>query len=128
RLDIEGWDTAAKILILAKYLMGADAAINDVSRIGIGPETGSLITAARERGRVVRLIGRARIWQGRVRVSVAPKIIDSQSVFYSVRGTSKAAVFRTESRGELIGTGLSGRDQIAQVILDDIIRLRSGQQ
>ncbi len=127
RLDIEGWDTAAKILILAKDLMGADARINNISRIGIGPETESLITAARARGCVVRLIGRARIWQGRVRVSVAPKLIDPASIFYTVRGTSKAAVFRTESKGEMVGVGLSGRDQIARVVLDDIIRLCSGQ-
>ncbi len=125
RLDIEGWDTAAKILILAKDLMRASACITDVSRIGIGAETESLIEAARARGCIVRLIGRARVWQGRVRVSVAPKLIDPASIFYSVRGTSKAAVFRTESRGELVGVGLSGRDQIAGVILDDIIRLRA---
>jgi homoserine dehydrogenase len=122
RLDIEGWDTAVKILILAKQLMGAECSLAEVSRIGIGKETESLITAARARGRIIRLIGRARLWQGRVRVSVAPKMIDSASPFYSARGTSKAAVFRTEKR-ELTGVGLSGRDQISEVILDDINRL-----
>ncbi|MEW6211480.1 MAG: hypothetical protein AB1631_24150 [Acidobacteriota bacterium] len=122
RLDIGGWDTAVKILILAKQLMGARCSLAEVSRIGIGKETESLIESARARGCVIRLIGRARIWQGRVRVSVAPKMIDPASLFYSVRGTSKAAVFRTE-KGELTGVGLSGRDQIAEVILEDITRL-----
>jgi len=37
-------------------------------RHGIGLQTESLIGIARESGRVVRLVGRARIWQGRVRV------------------------------------------------------------
>ncbi|HEX8186153.1 MAG TPA: hypothetical protein VF747_15425 [Blastocatellia bacterium] len=123
KLDLEGWDTACKILILAKTLMGADARINEVSRIGIGPETDSLIQAGRDSNRVVRLVGRARIWQGRARVSVAPKLITEGSPFYSVEGTSKLALFRTEGDGEVLSYARSGRDAISQTILDDLIRM-----
>ena len=119
-LDVDGWDTACKILILAKSLIGADVRLPEVSRIGIGPETESLIHEARSSGRVVRLIGRARIWQGRVRVSVAPKLVPSDSPFYDVGGTSKAALFRTEGKGEVLSVAMSGRDAIAQTIKDDI--------
>ena len=122
-LDVEGWDTAVKILILAKTLMGADAKLSDVSRIGINAETGALIANGRATGRTVRLVGRARIWQGRVRVSVAPKLITPESVFYSVEGTSKLAVFRTEGRGEVTAYARSGRDAISQTILDDIVKV-----
>ena len=124
-LDVQGWDTASKILILAKSLMGADAGLADVSRIGIGPETESLIRIARESGRVVRLVGRARIWQGRVRVSVAPKLVEPDSPFYSVSGTSKAAVFRTERQGVVLARARSGPDAISQIIVDDIARIGS---
>ncbi|HVF88535.1 MAG TPA: hypothetical protein VNH22_00620 [Blastocatellia bacterium] len=123
RLDVEGWDTACKIMILAKRLMKAGGTLNDVSRIGIGPETESLIATGRETGRIVRLVGRARIYQGRVRLSVTPKLLNPESPFYAVRGTSKAATFRTASGGEAISHGLSGRDAIAEVILGDILRL-----
>ncbi|MGA9768954.1 MAG: hypothetical protein WBV94_07935 [Blastocatellia bacterium] len=122
-LDVEGWDTAVKILILAKTLMGADAKLSDVSRIGIGAQTGELIKSARARGCIVRLVGRARHWQGRVRVSVAPKLIAPESVFYSVEGTSKLAVFRTEANGEVTAFARSGRDAISQTIMDDIIKV-----
>lgn len=122
-LDIEGWDTASKILILAKSLMHAGSRLDQVYRIGIGPQTESLIRIARESGRVVRLVGRARIWQGRVRVSVAPKLIEPDSPFYAVSGTSKAAIFRTEERGPVLALARSGRDAISQTILDDIIRI-----
>jgi len=124
-LDIEGWDTAAKILILAKDLMGAKTRIDEVSRIGIGAEIKSLIQTARERKGRVRLVGRARIWQGRVRVSVAPKIVTEDSPFYSVSGTSKAALFRTEEKGETLAFAKSGRDAISQIILDDIQKIAS---
>ena len=122
-LDIEGWDTASKILILAKSLMQARSRLDEVSRIGIGPQTESLILVARESGRVVRLLGRARIWQGKVRVSVAPKLIEPDSPFYSVSGTSKAAIFRTDEHAQLLSLSRSGRDAISQTILEDIIRI-----
>lgn len=123
KLDVEGWDTAAKILILAKTLMGASASLAEVSRIGIGPQTDSLLQVGRESNRVVRLVGRARIWQGRVRVSVAPKLISRDSPFFDVEGTSKLALFRTEGKGESLSFARSGRDAISQTILDDLGRL-----
>lgn len=124
-LDLEGWDTASKILILANSLMGANAHLAEVSRTGIGLQTESLIRIARESGRVVRLVGRARMWQGRVRVSVTPKLVRPDSPFYSVSGTSKAAVFRTERQGEVLALGRSGRDAISQTIVDDIAGIAS---
>lgn len=122
-LDIEGWDTASKILILARALMQAGSRLEQVSRIGIGAQTESLIRIARESGRVVRLVGRARMWQRRVRVSVAPKLIEPDSPFYAISGTSKAAIFRTEERGPVLALARSGRDAISQTILEDIIRI-----
>ena len=123
-LDVQGWDTACKILILARALMGATASLEEVARKGIGPEIESLIQAGKTTGRVARLVGRARIWQGRVRVSVAPKLVDAGSPFYSVAGTSKAAVFRTAEQ-DIVTHGKSGRDSIAQTIVDDLLRVVS---
>ena len=128
RLDVEGWDTACKIMILAKRLMKAGGdlsgvSLNDMSRVGIGTDTESLIATGRETGRVVRLVGRARIHQGRVRLSVAPKLLAPESPFYGVRGTSKAATFRAAGGGEVLSHGLSGRDAIARVILEDILSI-----
>src|SRR5262249_10910275 len=58
-LDVEGWDTACKILILAKALMGAVGSLEEVARKGIGPATSSLIEQGKMMGRMVRLVGRA---------------------------------------------------------------------
>jgi homoserine dehydrogenase len=126
--DINGWDTACKILILARALMGAPTHLSEVSRLGIGLETERLIQEARRTGRVVRLVGRARIWQGRIRVSVAPKLIPSDSAFFDVSGTSKAAIFRSEPGGTTMSVGRSGRDAIARAIVDDLIRISSEQR
>jgi homoserine dehydrogenase len=122
-LDVDGWDTAVKTLILAKALMHADARLDQVTRIGIGPETDELIRAGRESHRMVRLVGRARLYQGRVRVSVVPKLVAEDSPFYTVGGTSKLAVFRTAGKREVIARARSGRDAIAQTIVDDIVKV-----
>lgn len=119
-LDTGGWDTAVKTLILAKASMAAETRLDEVSRIGLGPETEELIRTARGSGRIVRLVGRARIWQGRVRVSVAPKLVEPGSPFFELPGTAKAAWFRTAAGQELLADGLSGRDSISRVIVEDI--------
>jgi homoserine dehydrogenase len=119
-LDIEAWDTACKILILANEWMHARATLGDVLRVGIGPETEELVRAARDSRRAVRLVGRARLWQDRVRLSVAPKIVGPESILYSISGTSKGAVFRTKQKGEIFTGSRSGRDAIASLILEDI--------
>ena len=121
-LDLDGWDTACKILILASAHMGAGSTLGEVSRIGIGPQTEGLIETARKTGRKVRLLGRARIWQGRVRLSVAPKILSSDSPFFSIAGTSKAAVFTTEEKGDIFVSAQSGRDSICRTIMEDLLR------
>jgi homoserine dehydrogenase len=122
-LDLDGWDTVVKTLILAKALMGATTKLDEVSRIGISAETDELIRIGKTTNRVVRLVGRARIHQGRVRVSVAPKLLGEDSPFYSVSGTSKLAVFRTASKREIVSPSLSGRDAISQTIVDDIVKV-----
>ncbi len=119
-LDIEGWDTACKLLILANEWMHAGASLQDVARIGIGGETEQLIAEARTSGRFVRLIGRAHLQEGRPRLVVGPMILGRQSLLHSIAGTSKGAIFATRERGEVFAAGVSGRDAIAQVILDDI--------
>lgn len=131
-LDVEGWDTACKIFILAKTLMrsqsAAEVTVEDVVRAGIGPEVERLVRIARDTSRVVRLVGRARIWQGRLRLSVCPKLIGPESPFYSVTGTSKAAVFRTRERGEVLSEAHSGRATIADVILRDALKASDSPQ
>jgi homoserine dehydrogenase len=119
-LDIEGWDSAAKILILAKSLMQGRAELSDVSRTGINADIETLIRTARKRGKVVRLVCRARESEDHVRLTVAPELVGSESRLFSVRGTSKLAIFKTSS-GEVPSASRSGRDAIAKTIMDDVI-------
>jgi homoserine dehydrogenase len=125
-LDTDAWDTACKILILGNRWMAAGAALQDVARMGIGTKTESLIRAARAGGRAVRLIGRARVRRGKVQLSVAPELIGPGSPFFTISGTSKGAVFTTEDGVEFFSAGRSGRQEIAQTILEDVQAIAHG--
>jgi len=119
-LDLQGWDTACKLLILANEWMHAGLTIEDVVRVGIGPDTEPMISSALRAGRMVRLIGHARIAEDRVHLAVAPKAVSRDSAFYALAGTSKGALFRTREKGELFVKARSGLDAIAETILDDV--------
>ncbi len=120
RQDLEGWDSAAKILILSQALMNARVDLAAVARTGIGPTTQTMVKKARSTGRAVRLIARARLLSGRVQLSVAPEILSPDSPFYPISGTSKAAIFRTAENGQLFVSSTSGLDAISEIIMDDI--------
>ncbi len=120
QLDLEGWDAAAKILILAKMLMNAQGGLSDVSRTGIGPATLNQVREARAKGRVVRLLARARMSMGRVMLSVRPEILGADSPFFSVSGATKAAVFRTAEGEVFFVPASSGWISISQIIMEDI--------
>ncbi len=120
-LDIDGWDTACKILILANSWMGGNSRIEEVARSGIGREIEPLIDRARTTGRIVRLLGEARLSQGLLKLSVAPQALPPDSPFHPVAGTAKAAIFHTAEMGEVFVPGTSGLSSIAQTILDDVL-------
>jgi len=120
-LDVDGWDTAFKILLLAKQCMHTSATLSDVRLRGLGPAVEPLVAEARATGSAVRLIGAARLGQGGVRLSVSPEIVGPASPFLSVSGMAKAALFRTRKHGTFFSNAVSGLDAIARVVLADIV-------
>jgi homoserine dehydrogenase len=122
-LDLEGWDTAFKLLILSRDLLGGPRTMGEIRRTGISPGIESLIRSASRTGKVVRLVGRAERSEGRVRASVAPCPVGPRSPLFDLPGASKRAVFTTSSGRKLVGVGRSGRREIAQVILADVLEV-----
>jgi len=57
--DLDGWDAAAKLVILANAVAGFPATLDDVQRDGITGVDVAALTAARERGERYRLLARA---------------------------------------------------------------------
>jgi homoserine dehydrogenase len=122
-LDLLGWDTACKILILAAAYMQAEGNLGDISPIALTPQIGELIREAQASGEVVKFIGRGYARGGQCRITVGPEIVAQGSPLHGVTGTSKGAIFSTVELGDLFATARSGRDAISEVILKDILAL-----
>jgi homoserine dehydrogenase len=123
-LDVDGWDTAAKALILANVLMSADISLGEVHRQGIGEVTLNDIEGAHSRGAVIKLIGRASRNGQSVKVQVATEEVPLAQPLARVDGTNKGVTFETDLMGPLtVSGGNSGPAPAAAAVLRDIINL-----
>ncbi len=101
KLDLEGWDAAAKITALANVLMDARMTPRDVDRMGINDIASEIMNEAAKQGNRVRLVASASRNGDRVELRVRPESVSSDSPFWSVNGTSSAITIRTDLMGEL---------------------------
>jgi homoserine dehydrogenase len=124
RLDIEGYDTAFKLLISANSIMDADAKISDVKVSGIEHVTQDAIEQTRSRGCMLKLIGRARRTDDHVDMSVGLEEIHPEHPFYSVNGIWKAVKFETDLLGGIVLLGGKSDPELAAgAMLRDIVNL-----
>jgi homoserine dehydrogenase len=104
-LDVEGFDTANKLLLLSNILLGTGYGPNDVSRHGMAHITPQMVMDARRAGKCLKLIGRAGLSHGRVRLSVAPEELALDHPLASVHGAEKAVTYETDTKGRVTVMG-----------------------
>lgn len=102
RKDIEGWDTAAKLLILANFGLDADLSLEDIAVEGIERVTQQTIGEWRNQGKVPKLIGRVALEDGKYRGSVRVESVSTDDAFALVTGKTKALRVHTDVMGEII--------------------------
>jgi homoserine dehydrogenase len=122
--DVEGYDAAAKAVILANVLMDARLGLGDVERAGITTLTRDTIEAARASGERWKLI--ARVWRAgnTVRASVQPTRLPLSHPLASASGATNALTLTTDLLGDvtLIGPGAGGA-ATGFAIISDILAL-----
>ncbi len=74
-LDVEGWDTANKLVIIANSFLGIQATLADVQVQGITGLTAEDLQAALADGSTIKLLAQAEQVAGGYRLSVGPKVI-----------------------------------------------------
>jgi homoserine dehydrogenase len=74
-LDVEGWDTANKLVIIANSFLGIRATLADVQVQGITGLTAADLQAAQADGSTIKLLAQAEQVAGGYRLSVGPKAI-----------------------------------------------------
>jgi homoserine dehydrogenase len=122
--DVEGYDAAAKAVILANVLMDARLGLSDVERAGITTLTRDTIEAARASGERWKLI--ARVWRdgSQVRASVQPTRLPLSHPLSGASGATNALTMTTDLLGDvtLIGPGAGGT-ATGFAILSDILAM-----
>ena len=127
-LDVEGYDTANKLALIANATMDADLLPEDVERVGITGVGAEEVRAAAAEGRTVRLLGRAaRDGEGRVRARVAPEALPADHPLAAVDGAEKGITYTTDTmhRVTVVG-GKSDPRGAAAALLKDVLNIYRG--
>ena len=117
--DIDGIDTACKVVILANSIFNRDVTFSDVSVTGITSVSGDAIALAAEQDMVIRLIGEV---SDNV-LEVSPRLIPKGHPL-SVPGTLNTAQILTDLAGPITISGKgAGRIETASAILSDLLAI-----
>ncbi len=112
RNDIEGWDTASKLILIANFGLDADLTMDDLVVEGIGSVGASDIETWRKQGLVPKLVGRLTRADGTMRAGVGIRTYPLSDPLAHVSGKNKAIRITTDAMGETIAIG-SGTEPLA---------------
>lgn len=119
-LDIDGFDAAAKLVIMANWLMGMKVALEDVNRTGITKVTTQEVSKALKEGNAIKLIASCE----NKKLVVKPMEVSKLDPL-CVNGTLNSVTFSLEYAGNqtIIGRGAGGIET-ASAVLRDMIEIR----
>ena len=117
--DIEGYDSACKVVILANSIFGRDVTFDDVQITGITSITEEAIALAASRNMVIRLIGEV----SENKLEVSPRLIPKGHPL-GISGTLNTAQILTDLAGPITVSGRgAGRLETASAVLSDLIAI-----
>ena len=125
--DVDGWDTAAKLVIIANAVLGTSFRLDDVRVSGIRDLASHLGPKAAEAGKALRLMGKCAKDSGEHpwTLEVGLALLDGDHPLFGVRGTNKGVTFYTDTMGPVTVTG--GRSDpvgAGAALLKDIVNIR----
>lgn len=123
-LDIDGWDSTAKAVILGQHLFGISIPPGDIPRQGIRDFPMDQIQQARKEDRCIRLVSRGIFENDRLHLEVSPLALPLSDPLCMARGTTSALTLGTDLLGEVTITGPgAGSIQTAAGVLSDLLRI-----
>lgn len=130
RNDIEGWDTASKLLILANFALDADLTMDDLAVEGIQSIGAKDIAAWREQHLVPKLVGSLTRADGALEGAVGVRAYPQTDILAHVAGENKAIRVTTDAMGATIAIG-AGTEPLATAAaalkdFEHILTARSG--
>ena len=124
--DLEGWDQAVKIVMLANVLMGRDLKTTEVERTPLSSVDPAWLRGEALSGRTVRLIAEAGV-DGPARVR--PEGMAPGDFLASLQGVSLGLTLDTELAGTINVSSIEPHvEQTAYGMLADMVALRQGRR
>lgn len=120
--DVEGWDSAAKLVIIANSTLDSSFTLDQVQVEGVADVLKYAIGRARAEGKKMKLIARLTRRGEAYTLKVAPEVIDASHPLFGVDGTDKGIAYMTDSMGMVVVTGgKSDPRGAAAALLKDVI-------
>jgi homoserine dehydrogenase len=101
--DLDGWDAAAKLVILVNAVMGLPARLEDVERTGISQRDGAALRVAREKGNAYKLLASAALRaDGGLSLRVAPTTLAPDHFLTGLGRKHMGVVYHTDIYGTIM--------------------------
>jgi homoserine dehydrogenase len=100
-LDVEGWDAANKLVILAHSVLGFPVGLDDVDVTGILGVSDERLRAATEEGKRVKLVATAEADGEGYRLSVRPKRLGAEHPLAQLGPKQMGIVYHTDISGSI---------------------------
>jgi homoserine dehydrogenase len=127
--DVDGWDAAYKICVLARVAFGASVPLAAIYREGIRGLQAQEFRYAATLGYTIKLLAAARIEQGGLLVRVHPALIPSTVPMAKVDGVLNVVEVEGDLVGPLWFQGRgAGPDATASAVLGDLLRIARGSE
>ncbi len=123
-MDVEGWDTACKLLLIGNAVTGINLSLDDIKVAGMTNLSPEVLKEAKKEGKAVKLLGSLRKRGTQFQAEVRVRPIGPDHSLFSVSGTDKGITFYTDTMGavSVIG-GKSDPRGAAAALLKDIINI-----
>ncbi len=125
RLDLEGWDAAYKLLILARSLWTPTLSLAEGGTRGVSSIGKNELDEARSRRQRIRLVATGeRSGGGKIRLRTEPEALDTDDPLFSLGPGEKALVFETSTMGTVtLRSSKGGPVVTAACVLKDVLNL-----
>jgi homoserine dehydrogenase len=100
-LDVEGWDAAVKLVILANSVLGVLVRLDDISVQGITALTEADLARARARDQVIKLVASAVRQEEGYELRVAPTSLPMTHPLAKLSGQQMGIVYHTDIYGTI---------------------------
>lgn len=109
-LDIEGFDAAHKLVLLIRLAWGVEYPFSELPVQGISSVRPEDIEFAKELGYSIKLLGQARMKDGRLAAGVFPTLVDEEFLLSNVSGSFNAVWVKGNSVGSIFLHGRGAGD------------------